>query len=576
MNLKIFLEEKVTECLCELGVDGSALVKQSARSEHGQYQANGVMGAAKKAGRDPRQLASDLASLLKEKNDKKIFDIEIAGPGFINFTISEKFLSKTLFDLERDPRLGVSLQRKRKVLTDFSSPNLAKEMHIGHLRSTTIGDACSRILEFLGHEVIRVNHVGDWGSQFGSLLAYMDRLSESETNLGNELKDLELFYKKASELFKEDEDFAKSAREFVVRLQSEDPHCMKLWSQFVTESLHHCQNVYDRLGVSLEEKNTVAESFYNNQLKAVITDLENAGLVTVSDGAKCVFLDEGKGKDGGPTPAIVQKSDGGFPYIATDLAAAKHRSKTLKVDDALYFVDARQALHFKHLFKIAQMAGLTEEKQNFVHVANGIILNKEGKPYKTREGGAVKLSEVIEESISRAMLLIKEKNSDLPDEEQKKISEKVGISSIKYAELSKNRTTDYIFDWEQMLSFDGNTAPYLMYAYTRIQGILNNSAASAVTNENRFILNDTNEIRLALKIVQFTESVEAVIEDYCPNLLCNYLFELAQIFMTFYENCPVNSSEQATQESRVHLCELTGRVLKKGLELLGIEVLERM
>ena len=254
MNLKIFLEEKATECLCELGVDGSAVVKQSARPEHGQYQANGVMGAAKKAGRDPRQLASDLASLLQEKNDKKIFDIEIAGPGFINFTLSEKFLSKTLFDLERDPRLGVSLQRKRKVLTDFSSPNLAKEMHIGHLRSTTIGDACSRILEFLGHEVIRVNHVGDWGSQFGSLLAYMDRLSESETNLGNELKDLELFYKKASELFKEDEDFAKSAREFVVRLQSEDPHCMKLWSQFVTESLYHCQNVYDRLGVSLEEK----------------------------------------------------------------------------------------------------------------------------------------------------------------------------------------------------------------------------------------------------------------------------------------------------------------------------------
>ena len=292
-------------------------------------------------------------NLLKEKNDKKIFDIEIAGPGFINFTLSEKFLSKTLFDLERDPRLGVSLQRKRKVLTDFSSPNLAKEMHIGHLRSTTIGDACSRILEFLGHEVIRVNHVGDWGSQFGSLLAYMDRLSQSETNLGNELKDLELFYKKASELFKEDEGFAKSAREFVVRLQSEDPHCMKLWSQFVTESLYHCQNVYDRLGVSLKGKNTVAESFYNNQLKAVITDLENAGLVTVSDGAKCVFLDEGKGKDGGPTPAIVQKSDGGFPYIATDLAAAKHRSKTLKVDDALYFVDARQTLHFKHLFKIA-------------------------------------------------------------------------------------------------------------------------------------------------------------------------------------------------------------------------------
>ena len=576
MNLKLFLEKQTSKCLSELGLDNSALVKQSSRPEHGQYQANGVMGAAKKTGQNPRQLASNLAALLQEKNDQDIFKVEVAGPGFINFTLSTEFLARQLHDIEKDPRLGVSLQVKRKVLTDFSSPNLAKEMHIGHLRSTTIGDACSRILEFLGHEVIRVNHVGDWGSQFGSLLAYMDRLSETESNLGNELKDLELFYKKATELFKEDEDFAKSAREFVVRLQSEDPHCMKLWFQFITESLNHCEKVYERLGVSLKKENTVAESFYNNQLNAVITDLENAGLVSVSDGAKCIFLDEGKGKDGEPTPAIVQKSDGGFPYIATDLAATKYRSKTLQVDDALYFVDARQALHFKHLFKIAKRAGFIDGKQNFVHIANGIILNKEGKPYKTREGGAVKLAEVIDESISRAKLLVSEKASELPDEEQKRISELVGIGSIKYAELSKNRSTDYIFDWDQMLSFDGNTAPYLMYAYTRIRGIINNSGAPSDRNKNRFRLTDTSEVKLALKLIQFTESVEAVVEDYNPNLLCNYLFELAQIFMAFYEHCPVNSSEEATRESRIHLCDLAGKVLKQGLELLGIEVLERM
>ena len=576
MNLKLFLEKKTTKCLSELGIDSLALVKQSSRPEHGQYQANGVMGAAKKTGQNPRQLASDLASLLQEKNDQDIFEVEVAGPGFINFTLSTDFLARQLHDIEKDPRLGVSLHIKRKVLTDFSSPNLAKEMHIGHLRSTTIGDACSRILEFLGHEVIRVNHVGDWGSQFGSLLAYMDRLSETESNLGNELKDLELFYKKATELFKEDEDFAKSAREFVVRLQSEDPHCMKLWFQFITESLNHCEKVYERLGVSLKKENTVAESFYNNQLNAVITDLENAGLVSVSDGAKCIFLDEEKGKDGEPTPAIVQKSDGGFPYIATDLAATKYRSKTLQVDDALYFVDARQALHFKHLFKIAKRAGFIDGEQNFVHIANGIILNKEGKPYKTREGGAVKLAEVIDESISRAKLLVSEKASELPDEEQKRISELVGIGSIKYAELSKNRTTDYVFDWDQMLSFDGNTAPYLMYAYTRIRGIINNSGSPSDRNKNRFRLTDTSEVKLALKLIQFTESVEAVVEDYNPNLLCNYLFELAQIFMAFYEHCPVNSSEEATRESRIHLCDLAGKVLKQGLELLGIEVLERM
>ena len=576
MNLKLFLEKKTTKCLSELGIDSLALVKQSSRPEHGQYQANGVMGAAKKTGQNPRQLASDLASLLQKKNDQDIFEVEVAGPGFINFTLSTDFLARQLHDIEKDPRLGVSLHIKRKVLTDFSSPNLAKEMHIGHLRSTTIGDACSRILEFLGHEVIRVNHVGDWGSQFGSLLAYMDRLSETEPNLGNELKDLELFYKKATELFKEDEDFAKSAREFVVRLQSEDPHCMKLWFQFITESLNHCEKVYERLGVSLKKENTVAESFYNNQLNAVLTDLENAGLVSVSDGAKCIFLDEGKGKDGEPTPAIVQKSDGGFPYIATDLAATKYRSKTLQVDDALYFVDARQALHFKNLFRIAKRAGFIDGTQNFVHIANGIILNKEGKPYKTREGGAVKLAEVIDESISRAKMLVSEKSSELPDEEQKRISELVGIGSIKYAELSKNRTTDYVFDWDQMLSFDGNTAPYLMYAYTRIRGIINNSGGPSDKNKNRFRITDTSEVKLALKLIQFTESVEAVVEDYNPNLLCNYLFELAQIFMAFYEHCPVNSSEEATRESRIHLCDLAGKVLKQGLELLGIEVLERM
>tara|TARA_B100001093_G_scaffold388723_1_gene374856 strand:- start:570 stop:2300 length:1731 start_codon:yes stop_codon:yes gene_type:complete len=576
MNLRIFLEEKAAKCLSEIGVDGSALVKQSSRPEHGHYQANGVMGAAKKTGRNPRQLASDLASLLQEKNDPNNFELEVAGPGFINFTLSGEFLSKTLHDLEKDPRLGVSLDKKRKILADYSSPNLAKEMHIGHLRSTTIGDACSRILEFLGHEVVRVNHVGDWGSQFGSLLAYMDKLSEAESNLGSELKDLELFYKKATELFKEDENFAKSAREYVVKLQSEDPQCMKLWSQFIAESLDHCQNVYERLGVALKKENTVAESFYNNQLNAVITDLENAGLITISDGAKCVFLDAEKGRDGEPTPAIVQKSDGGFPYIATDLAATKYRSKALQVDDALYFVDARQALHFKDLFKIAKRAGFIDGNQNFVHIANGIILNKEGKPYKTREGGAVKLAEVIDESISRAKLIVSEKASEMPDEEQKRISELVGIGSIKYAELSKNRTTDYVFDWDQMLSFDGNTAPYLMYAYTRIRGIINNSGVPSDKNKNRFNLTDRSEVKLALKLVQFTESVEAVVEDYNPNLLCNYLFELAQIFMAFYEHCPVNSSEQATKESRIHLCDLTGRVLKKGLELLGIEVLERM
>jgi arginyl-tRNA synthetase len=532
------------------------------------------MGAAKKLGTNPRELAQSLVAQLTALEDKASF--EIAGPGFINITLSTAFIADELSTMATDERLGIAPEPAKKIAVDYSSPNLAKEMHIGHLRSTAIGDATVRILEFLGHDVLRVNHVGDWGAQFGSLLAYLDMLEKEGKPLATELKDLEAFYQKASALFKTDEAFATVAREFVVRLQSGDEQCLKLWQTFINESINHCQAIYDLLDISLTPSDVMAESAYNDDLHNIVELLEAAGLVEISDGAKCVFLPEFKGKNDKPMPAIIQKSDGGFPYMATDIAAVRYRAQTLKVNEALYFVDGRQALHFSQLYAIGKAAGLIGEDQLFRHVPFGAILNNEGKPFKTRDGGAVKLADVVGESISRALTLISDKNPDLTDDEKNNIAEVVGVGAIKYAELSKNRTTDYIFDWDTMLSFEGNTAPYLQYAYTRIMSIFRRADIDREKLDSEFILAEPAEVSLALKLLQYPEAIDAVTEDYQANILCNYLYELSGQFMTFYESCPVLKAEEATMHSRLKLCDLSARTLAHGLGLLGISTVEQM
>ena len=400
MNLKKYLDREFESGLRALGaLDAPAVVKQASKPAFGHYQANGVMGAAKKRKSNPRELAQLLLDLMEgSKELTGVAEYEIAGPGFINITLTPAFIQTELNKNATDPRLGIPLETARKILIDYSSPNLAKEMHIGHLRSTAIGDANVRILEFLGHEVIRANHVGDWGAQFGSLLAYMDKLEQTGEALATELKDLEVFYQKASELFKTDEKFAARARQFVVRLQSGDAKCLALWERFIKESIRHCQAIYDLLDISLTADDVRAESAYNDVLASTIEKLEAKGLVEISDGAKCVFMDEFTGKDDKPLPAIVQKSDGGYPYMATDLAAAEYRGHTLRVDEALYFVDGRQSLHLSQLYAIASAAGFIQENQVFSHIPFGTILNKEGKPFKTRDGGAVKLAAVGEEA----------------------------------------------------------------------------------------------------------------------------------------------------------------------------------
>ncbi|HAK51159.1 MAG TPA: arginine--tRNA ligase [Gammaproteobacteria bacterium] len=570
MNIKHFLDQTFTESLSSLaGSDTPGIVKQAQRVEFGHYQANGVMGAAKKIKTNPRELAQQLISTL----DPETFTTEVAGPGFINVHLRTSFIASELNKLREDALLGVVPVEQTKIVVDYSAPNLAKEMHVGHLRSTTIGDAIVRILEFLGQDVIRANHVGDWGAQFGSLLAYMDRQSQKGESLSTELKDLEKFYQAASALFKSDEEFAKTARGYVVHLQNGDPKCLELWQQFIDESIRHSQEVYEKFDITLTRDDIRAESAYNDDLPIVIQELgEMQGLLVESEGAKCVFFDEFKGKDDKPLPAIIQKSDGGYPYMATDLAAARYRTRVLNADKVLYVVGGEQLLHLRQVFAVAGAAGYIQDNQEFRHLPFGMVLKADGSRFKTRDGADVKLIDVLDEAINRAFALVSEKNPSLAESERQEIAKVVGIGAVKYAELSKNRTTDYIFDWDTMLSFEGNTAPYLQYAYTRIRSIFRRASVEALEGEIELV--EEVEIRLGLKILQFPEAIESTLEDYQANVLCNYLYELSGVFNTFYEQCPVLALDNPT--SRLLICELTSRVLKQGLSLLGITTVEQM
>ena len=574
MNIKKVLDQSITRALQLAGAsDSSAVIKQSQKAEFGQYQANGVMGAAKKLKMNPRELAAQVIEALDLPLAEKV---EIAGPGFINIHLDAQAVAAALSKLHTDSMLGIEKPPRQSYVIDYSAPNLAKEMHIGHLRSTTMGDAAARVLDFLGHDVTRANHVGDWGAQFGSLLAYMDQLEQSGEILSTELKDLEVFYKKASALFKSDEEFAIRARAYVVRLQSGDDRCLELWQQFITESINHCQGVYDKLNITLTRQDIKAESSYNDDLAVVVSELKDKGLLEISDGAKCVFLDEFKGKDDKPLPAIVQKSDGGYPYLASDLAALRYRSKILDADNALYFIDARQRLHMRQLFAVSKAAGYLTQSKVFKHLPFGVILKDDGTPFKTRDGADVKLIDVIDEAIERAFQLVTSKNPDLDETIRQNISEVVGVGAIKYAELSKNRTTDYIFDWDTMLSFEGNTAPYLQYAYTRIRSIFRRAEIDSTSLDSKIVLQHPVEFALAVKLLQFPEAIDSVTDDFQANVLCNYLFEVSGQFMSFYEACPILNQDDEIKNSRLIIADITSKILKQGLELLGIQTVEKM
>ena len=575
MNLKQKLDSIISASIIDLSgiTDSQALINYAREEKFGDYQANGIMGAAKQLGKNPRQFGKEVIASLELTGIAE--KVELAGPGFINIHIAPEFLSSSLNSLLKSEQLIQKTENPQTVVVDYSSPNLAKEMHVGHMRGTIIGDALVRIFEHLGHKVIRQNHFGDWGTQFGMLITHMQELQSDGFSLTTELSDLEDFYREAKKRFDSDPDFAQTSRGNVVKLQAGDPEYLALWHDFINISIAHCDILYKLLGITLTHDDIRPESFYNDRLAHVIAHLEKKGLLTESDGASCVFLDEFTSKDGSPLPVIVQKSDGGFLYATTDLAAIQYRNEALHADRVLYVVDARQSLHFQQVFRVAELAGYKLESCSLEHLSYGTMMGSDGKPFKTRSGGTVKLFDLVIEGIARALALVTEKNPDMDKSQKEAIAKVVGIAAIKYFELSKNRNNDYIFDWDTMLSFEGNTAPYLLYAYARIRSIFRKPEASDI---DTFTINITEheEKVLALKIVQFTEIVEQVAQDCFPNQLCLYLYELAVIYMRFYEACPVLKADPDIKNSRLGLCQLTANTIKQGFQLLGIHTLEKM
>ncbi|MDR7120574.1 arginine--tRNA ligase [Rheinheimera soli] len=579
MNIKELLSAKTQAAMLALGLpaDTNTAVTISTKVEFGDYQINGAMAAAKLLKTNPRALAQQLVQLLDLADMAE--KVEIAGPGFINVTLRKDWLAAQLVGASQNPRLTLSANpAPQTVVVDYSAPNLAKEMHVGHLRSTIIGDAVVRCLEFWGDKVIRQNHMGDWGTQFGMLIAHLeDKLAAGIDLEQVALADLEDFYREAKKRFDDEAGFADKSRDYVVKLQSGDAHCQKLWQLFIDTSIKHSDEVYKTLKVTLGHEHIKPESAYNSMLQPIVDSLKQQGLAVESEGALVVFLQELADKEGNPSPFIVQKTGGGFLYATTDLAACQYRSVDLAADRIVIFTDARQALHFKQVELVARKAGLLKDHVAYDHCPFGTMMGEDGKPFKTRTGGTVKLAELLEEAVVRAQAVVEQKSSDLSAEEMAEVARKVGIGAVKFADLSKNRTSDYVFSWDAMLSFEGATAPYLQYAYTRVSGILRRAGI-----DESFVaplqLLEEQEKQLAVKLLRLEETLQAVMKDAVPNLLCNYLYELSSQFMSFYEACPIlkEGIEPDLKNSRLMLSILVARTLKQGLDLLGIEVMERM
>ena len=542
----------------------------ASRPEFGDYQVNGVLRAAKKLHLDPRALAQQ--TIDTDTLGELASDTSVAGPGFVNITLSNEFLSIALAEsplLTKDPS-------PKRFVVDYSSPNIAKELHVGHLRSTVIGDSIVRMLQYLGHEVIRQNHVGDWGTGFGKLLAFLDTLG-SQNQVEHSLRDLEQLYVAASKKFDEDPEFAALARECVVRLQNDDPAVCAIWEKFIDVSLNHMQDIYHKLDVLLTLDDVRGESAYKYELPHILETLRTTGLLVESDGAQCVFVEGFERKDGSPLPMIVQKSDGGYLYHTTDLATLQYRIRDLKADSVLYFTDARQILHFELMFAVAKKAGIATDSIQLEHHVFGSILGSDGGPFQTRSGESVLLANLIDEGISRARLVVGQKSGHLPIELQEKIAQQVAVGAIKYADLSKNRTNDYKFDWNTMLSLEGNTAPYLQYAYARVNAIFLKGQVAAEDIEREAIkIDQPAEHDLAVRLLRFQEMLELSVNERKSHHLCSYLYDLTAHFMRFYENCSVLTAPPKTKESRLALCARTAETLKTGLDCIGIATPARL
>lgn len=576
MNIQALLTDKVGQAMVAAGAPAECepQVRQSAKVQFGDYQANGIMAAAKKLGLAPRQLAEQVIQHLDLTDIAS--KVEIAGPGFINIFLDSAWLAAQAAEALRLPRLGVGTLTPQTIVVDYSAPNVAKEMHVGHVRSTIIGDAAVRTLEFLGHNVIRANHVGDWGTQFGMLIAFLEK-QQNEHHEAIALADLEAFYREAKRTYDEDEAFAERARSYVVKLQGGDTYCRDMWKKLVDITMSQNQLVYDRLNVTLTRNDVMGESLYNDMLPGIVADLREKGLAVTSEGATVVFLDEFKNKEGEPMGVIIQKKDGGYLYTTTDIACAKYRYETLGADRVLYYIDSRQHQHLQQAWTIVRKAGYVPESVPLEHHAFGMMLGKDGRPFKTRSGGTIKLTDLLDEAVERAHTLVSEKNPEMSAQELKDLAEVVGIGAVKYADLSKSRTTDYVFDWDNMLAFEGNTAPYMQYAYTRVLSVFRKAGIEPESLEGNIVLTEAREAQLAARLLQFEETITQVARDGTPHVMCAYLYDLAGLFSGFYEHCPILSADdEQIRNSRLQLAALTAKTLKQGLDTLGIKTVQRM
>ncbi|MEG4323328.1 MULTISPECIES: arginine--tRNA ligase [unclassified Microcoleus] len=579
-QLKTRFEKAFASAFGESYADTDLMLAPAGNPKFGDFQCNAAMSLGKKLGKPPRAIASTIIENLD------IADIcetpEIAGPGFINLKLKPAYLEAQIGEIAADTRLGISpTQTPQRIAIDFSSPNIAKEMHVGHLRSTIIGDAIARTLEFQGHDVLRINHIGDWGTQFGMLIAYLREVHPQALTTADalDLGDLVAFYRQAKQRFDTDETFKETARQEVVKLQAGAEDTRRAWKLLCDQSRREFQVIYDLLDIKLTER---GESFYNPLLPAVVEDLTELGLLVESDGAKCVFVDGFTNFEGEPLPLIVQKTDGGYNYATTDLAAIRYRIQNDNAKRIIYVTDSGQSNHFAQVFAVARKANWIPEDVEIVHIPFGLVLGEDGKKLKTRSGDTVRLQDLLDEAIVRTRQDLEDR---LKAEERQEtaefinnVSRTVGLSAVKYADLSQNRASNYIFSYDKMLALQGNTAPYMLYAYVRVQGIrrkgeidFDNLDAGA-----KVILQSDAELVLAKHLLQFNEVVNAVGGDLLPNRICQYLFELSQKFNQFFEQCPVLKAEEPLRTSRLILCDLTARTLKLGLELLGIQVLERM
>ncbi len=544
-------------------------------SDRADFQANGVLALAKRVGRSPREVADEVVAAADL--DDLCAAVEVSGPGFINLTLSDEFVTAQVAVMGSDDRLGVApAADPQTIVIDYSAPNVAKEMHVGHLRSTVIGDALARVLGFLGHEVLRENHIGDWGTPFGMLIEHLIDVGGSDDAESFSVRDLNEFYAQARLLFDSDPAFSERSRRRVVLLQGGDPETLRLWEIFVAESLRHIDEVYGMLGVLLTDDDIAGESSYNPLLPVVVDELAARGLLVEDHGAQCVFPEGFTNRQGDPLPLIVRKSDGGYGYPATDLACIRDRTQRRHATTIVYVVGAEQTLHLRLVFAVAALAGYLPDTSAAVHVGFGLILGADGKKFSSRSRGSERLVDLLDEGVARATASMAARSSDLGAGQRADVARRLGIGAVKYADLSTERMRDYVFDWDRMLAFEGNTGPYLQYAHARIRSIFRRAGVPAPDRAARPLIEEPAERALAMQLLGFCEAVEATAAGYNPARLCTYLFDLATTFTTFYEGCRVLVDDEALRNSRLGLCDLTARVLELGLSLLGMEAPDQM